>query len=139
MSAWSDHLLVLPIVLPIAASGIMLLLDERRSGLKAAISLATATALLVTALALAWRMTDTPEVYRLGNWAAPYGIVLVADRLSAMMLMLTGVLGLAALVFAVARWDRAGPRFHALFLLLLMGVNGAFLTGDLFNCSCSSR
>jgi len=48
MSAWSDHLLVLPIVLPIAASGIMLLLDERRSGLKAAISLATATALLVT-------------------------------------------------------------------------------------------
>ncbi|GJD29673.1 NAD(P)H-quinone oxidoreductase subunit 2, chloroplastic [Methylobacterium adhaesivum] len=133
MSAWSDHLLVLPIVLPIAASGIMLLLDERRSGLKAAISLATATALLVTALALAWRMTDTPEVYRLGNWAAPYGIVLVADRLSAMMLMLTGVLGLAALVFAVARWDRAGPRFHALFLLLLMGVNGAFLTGDLFN------
>jgi len=133
MSAASDHLAVLPIVLPIAASGLMLLLDERRSRLKAAISLATTTALLATALALAWGAMDAPQVYRLGNWVAPYGIVLVVDRLSAMMLVLTGVLGLAALVFAVARWDRAGPRFHALFLLLLMGVNGAFLTGDLFN------
>ncbi len=133
MSAWSDHLLVLPIVLPIAASGIMLLLDERRSGLKAAMSLATAAALLVIAVALAGHVADAPLVYRLGNWAAPYGIVLVADRLSVLMLLLTAVLGLSALIFAVARWDRAGPRFHALFLLLLMGVNGAFLTGDLFN------
>ena len=71
MSAWSDHLLVLPIVLPIAASGIMLLLDERRIGLKAVMSLATATALLVTALALAAQVADAPLVYRLGNWAAP--------------------------------------------------------------------
>jgi multicomponent K+:H+ antiporter subunit D len=59
--------------------------------------------------------------------------VLVADRLSAMMLALNSVLGLAVLLFSLARWDRAGPRFHALFMLLLMGVNGAFLTGDLFN------
>ncbi|MCJ2080941.1 monovalent cation/H+ antiporter subunit D [Methylobacterium sp. J-090] len=133
MSVWTDHLVVLPVVLPIAASGLMLLLDERRSRLKAAISLATTTMLLATALLLAQGAMEAPQVYRLGNWAAPYGIVLVADRLSAMMLVLTGVLGLASLVFAVARWDRAGPRFHALFLLLLMGVNGAFLTGDLFN------
>src|SRR5690606_25314776 len=60
-------------------------------------------------------------------------IVLVADRLSAMLLALTAFLGLATLLFSLARWDRAGPRFHPLFLLLLMGVNGAFLTGDLFN------
>lgn len=133
MSAWSDHLVVIPVVLPIAASGIMLLLDERRSRIKASISLATVALLLAVALVLAWDVSATPRVYRLGNWAAPYGIVLVADRLSAMMLVLAAVLGLSALVFAVARWDRAGPRFHALFLMLLMGVNGAFLTGDLFN------
>src|SRR5690606_11551346 len=60
-------------------------------------------------------------------------IVLVLDRLSAMMLLLTSILALAAFVFSLARWDRAGPRFHALFLLLLAGLDGAFLTGDLFN------
>ncbi|GJE54231.1 MULTISPECIES: monovalent cation/H+ antiporter subunit D [Methylobacterium] len=133
MTHWTDHLVVLPVVLPIASAGAMLLLDERRSGLKAAISLATVTVLLAAAFALLQAAAVQPQVYRLGNWAAPYGIVLVVDRLSAMMLALTGVLGLCALVFSLARWDRAGPRFHALFLLLLMGVNGAFLTGDLFN------
>ncbi len=133
MSAWNDHLVVLPVVLPIASAGFMLLLDERRTGLKAAVSLATVAILLATALALLQAATGKAQVYRLGNWAAPYGIVLVADRLSAMMLMLTAVLGVCALVFSRARWDRAGPRFHGLFQLLLMDVNGAFLTGDLFN------
>ena len=75
----------------------------------------------------------TTGVYLLGNWPAPFGIVLVLDRLSALMLVLTSVLALAALVFSLARWHRAGPHFHTLFQLLLMGLNGAFLTGDLFN------
>ncbi|HYX64104.1 MAG TPA: monovalent cation/H+ antiporter subunit D, partial [Burkholderiales bacterium] len=73
------------------------------------------------------------HVYPLGSWPAPFGIVLVADRLSALMVLLASLLGLAALVFSLARWDRAGPHFHSLVLLLLAGLNGAFLTGDLFN------
>ena len=132
-SGWSDHLVVLPIVLPIAVAGAMFLMDERRRELKAALSLATMLILLGIALLLVGRASLTAEVYRLGNWAAPYGIVLVVDRLSAMMLALAAILGLCALVFSFARWGRAGPRFHGLFLLLVMGVNGAFLTGDLFN------
>ena len=132
-SGWSDHLVVLPIVLPIAVAGAMFLMDERRRELKAALSLVTMLILVGIALVLVGRASVTAEVYRLGNWAAPYGIVLVADRLSAMMLVLAAVLGLSALVFSFARWGRAGPRFHGLFLLLVMGVNGAFLTGDLFN------
>ena len=131
--AWSDHLVALPIVLPIAVAGAMFLLDERRHRLKEALSLATVLALIVVAGILVGRSAAAPEVYRVGNWAAPYGIVLVADRLSAMMLLLAALLGLCALVFSFARWGRAGPRFHGLFLLLLMGVDGAFLTGDLFN------
>ncbi len=130
---WSGHTVVLPIVLPIAAAGVMFLLDERRRVLKGGLSLVTVLALLGIALSLVASVRDGPAVYRLGNWAAPYGIVLVADRLSAMMLALAAVLGLSALIFSFARWGRAGPRFHGLFLLLLMGVNGAFLTGDLFN------
>ncbi|HJE24366.1 MAG TPA: monovalent cation/H+ antiporter subunit D [Methylorubrum populi] len=132
-SSWLDHLVVLPIVLPIAAAGAMFLMDERRRTLKAAVSLVTVLVMLAVAILLLGRVGEAPEVYRLGNWAAPYGIVLVADRLSALMLALAGTLGLAALIFSFARWGQAGPRFHGLFLLLLMGVNGAFLTGDVFN------
>jgi multicomponent K+:H+ antiporter subunit D len=72
-------------------------------------------------------------VYLLGNWPAPFGIVLVLDRLSALMLALTSVLAFAAAVYALARWHRAGAHFHSLFQFLVMGLNGAFLTGDLFN------
>src|SRR5690606_28727156 len=55
------------------------------------------------------------------------------DKLSALMLVLTSVLAFASLVFSLARWHRAGVHYHPLFQLLLMGLNGAFLTGDLFN------
>jgi multicomponent K+:H+ antiporter subunit D len=130
----SAHLVALPVVLPLAAAAAILLLNERRHSLKAAISLAVSVALVAAALALVAR-ADTPVtlVYRLGDWAAPFGIVLVADRLSAVMVLLASVLGLAALVFSLARWHRAGPHFHSLAHFLLAGLNGAFLTGDLFN------
>src|SRR4029079_8332562 len=72
-------------------------------------------------------------VYRLGDWPAPFAIVLVADRLSALLLVLTRVPALDSMVFSVCRWDRAGAYFRAMFQFLLMGLNGAFLTGDLFN------
>src|SRR5690606_3263090 len=71
--------------------------------------------------------------YLLGNWAAPFGIVLVLDRLSAMMLALTSVLGIATLIYSLARCHSVGSHFPPMFQLLMMGVSGAFLTGDLFN------
>src|SRR5690606_19698165 len=71
--------------------------------------------------------------YLLGNWPAPIAINLVSDRLSAIMLILTAVLAVPALIFASERWEKAGPHFHSMFQFLLVGVNGAFLTGDLFN------
>lgn len=128
-----DHLLVAPIVLPLAVAALTLILDQRP--LRVALSFATVVALLLISatLLLASAQSDAASVYRIGDWPAPFGIVLVLDRLSALMLALASVLALAALVFSLARWDRAGPRFHALFLLLLTGLNGAFLTGDLFN------
>lgn len=136
MSGLAHHLVILPIILPLAVAAAMLLLDERRRSLKAGLSLLTLVGILAASLSLLFDAAadgQSPQVYALGNWAAPFGIVLVADRLSALMLVLSSTLGLGALLFALARWDGAGPRFHALFLLLLMGVNGAVLTGDLFN------
>ena len=140
MSGWMEHLIIGPIVLPLIVAAGMLLIDERRRILKDALALATMGAILVMAGVLIHESAtgaadggDVARVYALGDWAAPYGIVLVADRLSTLMLALTAVLAICALVFSFARWDRAGPRFHILFLLLVMGVNGALLTGDLFN------
>jgi multicomponent K+:H+ antiporter subunit D len=133
MSA-AAHLVVLPIVLPLAAGALLLLIDERRNALKAALSLGALAALVAVSAALV-RMADAPAapVYALGDWPAPFGIVLVADRLGAAMVLLASVLGLAAALYSLARWQRAGPRFHALVQFFLMGLNGAFLTGDLFN------
>src|SRR5690606_27212957 len=99
------------------------------------------TVQLAVALTLLYQTTDAaahiwPEgigVYAIGSWAAPFGIVLVVDRLSALMLSLTSIVALAALIYSIAHWDRPGQPFHSLFQLLVMGQNGAFLTGDLFN------
>ena len=129
---WSDHLVVVPVLLPLAAGAAIVLVDERRYALKAAIGIASLGGLLAAALALL-RVAPATQVYALGGWPAPFGIVLVADRLSAAMVLLAVLLALAASAFSLARWQRAGPRFHALVQFLLMGLNGAFLTGDLFN------
>jgi multicomponent K+:H+ antiporter subunit D len=134
MSAASQHLVIAQVVLPLAVGTLMLMLDERRHGLKAAISVSASLLLLFIALALSARAdVAVTHVYRLGNWPAPFGIVLVADRLSAVMVLLAATLGVAALTFSLARWHRAGPHFHSLVHFLLAGLNGAFLTGDLFN------
>lgn len=136
MQDWQNHLIVAPIVLPLVTAALLLLYDERRRVLKAAVSLLATLLLVVIAIVLVGNANtpvDKVIPYLLGNWPAPYAIVLVLDRFSAMMVLLTSVLGLAALCFSLARWHKAGSHFHTLFQLLLMGLNGAFLTGDLFN------
>ncbi len=136
---WSRHLLIAPILVPMVTGALLLLFDERRHTLKATISWLATALMVVIAISLV-RAADNgvgenayTGVYLLGNWPAPFSIVLVLDRLSALMLGLAGTLALAALTFSLARWDRVGPHFHSLFQFLLMGLNGAFLTGDLFN------
>lgn len=137
MTAWMDHLTIAPIVIPLLVGTLMILIGERRRTFKAALGLASAVALLAVAIVLL-RMADSADgaavrVYRLGNWPSLFAIVLALDRLSALMLVLTSLLGTAALVFSLARWHRVGMHFHPLFQFQLMGLNGAFLTGDLFN------
>jgi len=129
-----DHLAMLPILLPLVAAALMLPLGEPRRPLKVALNLASTLALVAVAVALAMRAaTGSVEVYRLGDWPAPFAIVLVVDRLAAIMLLATSVLAFCSLLFSLARWHRVGVHFHPLFQFLLMGLNGAFLTGDLFN------
>jgi len=135
------HLVAVPILVPMLTAALMLLLGENRRRAKSALSVVSGLVGLLAALALL-RWVNAPDtgggpgsigVYLPGNWRAPFGIVLVADRLSTMMVALTGVIAFAASIYSTSRWDRAGVHFHPLLQLQLMGLNGAFLTGDLFN------
>jgi multicomponent K+:H+ antiporter subunit D len=136
MNGWMQHLAILPIALPLVVGAIMIPMDDQRGRLRATLGILSALGMLAVSIALAVQAHTGGgiiSVYRLGNWPSTFGIVLVADRLAALMLMVTAVLGLSALVFSLTRWQRMGPHFHALFQFQLMGLNGAFLTGDLFN------
>ena len=138
LSAAMPHLVVAPILLPLIAAALMLGLgDQRRVGRALVNVIACVANLAIAAALFAWvdagGAGGVIAVYLPANWPVPYGISLVADRLAAMMLVLTGVLGLTSVLYATARWSRAGVHFHPLFQLQLMGLNGAFLTGDLFN------
>lgn len=131
---WMDQLVIAPIALPMLAGATMILLGERRRGAQAALGVVTTVGLLgVAAILLAMADAPVARVYHVGNWPASFGIVLVLDRLSAVMVALVAALGLAALLFSLARWERAGVHFHPLFQFQLMGLAGTFLTGDLFN------
>ncbi|WP_345096581.1 monovalent cation/H+ antiporter subunit D [Bartonella acomydis] len=136
MEDYQRHLLILPILLPLITGALLLFYDERRAKLKSFISLFSAGLLVIIAILLVMRVLEVApaaRIYRLGNWPAPFGIILVLDRLSAMMLVLSSLLMVAALVFAQAHCYKAGPHFQSLMQFFMVGINGAFLTGDLFN------
>ncbi|WP_416907579.1 MAG: monovalent cation/H+ antiporter subunit D [Polymorphobacter sp.] len=128
----SAHLPVLPILLPFVAA--LLMMVVRGLAVQRGLALASSAASLMVVLALLVEAdSGAVSVYRLGDWPAPYGIVLVVDRLAALMVALVAGLGLAALLMALGGQDAAGRHFHPLFQLQLAGLAGAFLTGDLFN------
>ena len=129
------HWIVAPIILPALIGPLIVLTMRYDAFLQRVAGIASAVALVGITLALLVATTGgTVESYELGSWPAPFGIVLVLDRLSAMMVSLTAVLGLIILVYSVATgWDQRGRNFHALFQFQMMGLFGAMLTGDIFN------
>ena len=125
--------IIVPIVLPLLMAPLLLLCERWRPRWQLPVALLSTLVLVVVALGLVGLAdTGTVGVYLLGNWRAPFGIVLVLDRLSAMLLLLTAVVGLATQLAAASLTTR-GPHFHAFFQVQMAGLNGAFLTGDLFN------
>ena len=129
------HWLILPIVLPAFIAPFIVFAARYQIGIQRVISVASIMAIIGIALGLSWQTSDgNVLLYRLGDWAAPFGIVLVGDRLSTLMVLLTAVLALFVLLYAIgSKWDERGRHFHALFQFQIMGIMGAFLTGDLFN------
>ena len=144
---WWQHAPVLSVLLPsFTAVGLLLLGDspgsagqgaarlDARLRWRRAVALGSAAlgALMAVGLVAVAAQGDL-RVYRLGEWPAPFGIVLVLDRLSALMVLLSYSVALPVLWYATGGWDTRGRYFHVLFQFQLMGLCGAFLTGDLFN------
>lgn len=131
----TQHLPILPVLLPMLTAVVMLLpplsttfhRQKITSFVGMTLTLLAALQLIITA------NTGEISVYQLGDWQAPFGIVLVADRLSSLLILLTQVLAFGALLYSTAGDDKDGMFFYPLFMFQLMGINGAFLTGDLFN------
>ncbi|QDV44509.1 Na(+)/H(+) antiporter subunit D [Stieleria neptunia] len=126
---------ILPIALPLATMAISLLAWNSFAA-QEVIGVAGSALLLLSAAALMWLVDrDGILVLQVGSWPAPFGITLVADRLSSIMVMLAALVMFAVSVYSLATIDdrRVDYGFFPLIQLLLMGVCGAFLTGDLFN------
>jgi len=129
-----NHWIIAPVILPAFVAAFLVLAVSHDLPRQRLVSTAATGLLLATAVGLFLLASDgTTRVYLLGNWPAPFGIVMVLDRLSALMLLVTAVLALAVVVYACGGWDAKGRYFHALFQFQLMGICGAFLTGDAFN------
>lgn len=128
------QLLIAPIALPLLFACLMLLVRSPLPHQRRWLALMAMVIELAVALGLVVLCMDgSIWTYALGKWQPPFGIVLVADRLAAYMVLISTLLGAAAMLYASNGQDARGTNFHALFQFQLMGINGAFLTGDLFN------
>jgi multicomponent Na+:H+ antiporter subunit D len=130
-----NHHLVLPILIPLITAIATLLVGKNRD-IKRGISIFGAGLGLGYAIYLLWLVWQNGiQVAALSNWALPYGIALTADLLSAVMLVLSSLMANVVLLYTFATLDPQRERFgfYPLYQFLLMGVNGAFLAGDLFN------
>jgi multicomponent K+:H+ antiporter subunit D len=135
---------ILPVLLPAATAILLLLLGDHggedaghgHRKLRWARWLALGSVLLglvISAALVHGAAAGELRAYLVGEWPAPYGIAIVIDRLGALLLLLTSLVALPVLWYATGGWDSHGRYFHALFQFQLMGLNGAFVTGDLFN------
>ncbi|RKD97984.1 complex I subunit 5 family protein [Halopiger aswanensis] len=134
-----SQLVIAPMLIVLVAAVASLLLG-RWPRARIGVSLAGGAAYAVAVAAIDWYIVLAPDApgiatYQVGDWVAPVGITLVVDGLSAFMLTMVAVLGIASLVFSTRVLPEIDRRsyYFPLFHFLALGVTGAFLTGDLFN------
>jgi multicomponent Na+:H+ antiporter subunit D len=128
-------LLALPILLPLGTAMALHLLPQRARLLRATAFAGALLILGVAAAILVRVLSDGIQVLQIGAWPAPFGITLVADLFSALMVVMVGVIAVAVTGSSFSGVDprREALGYHSLIHVLLMGVSGAFLTGDIFN------
>lgn len=130
-----DWLVVWPIAIPMIFSAIAIMTRKRVDMQPVIAMTSTGVMVLVGVALLAKVLRDGPLTMTMGNWLPPFGISFAVDALGAVLSLATAVVGFLAAMFATGEVDRQAKRFgfYPLLLLLLVGVNGSFLTGDVFN------
>lgn len=132
------HLVVIPILLPMFTAAILVAVREKYRKMRSFINVFSCfIGIVIAAMLIAW-VKDRDAVAAFGiylpaNWDVPFGITLLADRFSCMMLLICSIIAFCAALYATTKWDKAGVHFQTLFQVQIMGINGAFLTADLFN------
>ncbi len=128
-------LLALPIILPFFFGIVMMLFWKNYKAHRVINLIASIVSLVISIILMADVINNGIQTLYVGSWKAPFGIILVADLLSAIMVVITAVIGFATAVYSLTMMDDAREKFgyYPLLQILLMGINGAFLTGDIFN------
>jgi multicomponent Na+:H+ antiporter subunit D len=128
-------LIALPLILPFFAVGLLLCMRKAGEAARHAVNITVCLTVLLVALLICERVfSHGVQVVRAGSWPAPFGITLAADMLSAIMVLVTAVIGLSCAVYAAGSGTRKFRGYFApLYQALLLGVYGSLLTGDLFN------
>ena len=127
-----NQILPLFIAVPLGAAFLMLILAKLWRGFAGLIAFLVSLCLVIFSIS---NIGKEASIYRMGNWPPPWGIVLVSDGLSTLLLLTISIIGFLAIVFSLQYMDRytAKPKYYALFMLLVAGMNGVVLTGDFFN------
>lgn len=130
-----NNLVILPILIPLLMGVILIFFKDSKSVQRTVSVISVGLMIAVSAYLTYIVYTEGIQTTELGDWPAPFGIVLVADLLSSSLVALSSLLSLVCLFFAYQTFSAERERnfFHPFFLFLMVGVNGSFLTGDLFN------
>lgn len=130
-----NQIIILPIVLPLAFAILMLFFRNRISVHRSIHVAGSAVSLAVSFFILFKVLSHGILSLQVGSWVAPFGISLVADLFSAIMVVITAVIGFATALYSLGSIDeeRESYFYYPLMQFLMMGINGAFLTGDIFN------
>jgi len=130
-----NNLLITPVIIPLL-TGMLLIIFQKNLKLQRILSLVALLATSVISVLLMIQIRDGGiQTLQLGGWEAPYGISFVGDMFSALLLLATSIVSVCCLIYAFSSIGRKQEKlyFYPLFLFLITGVNGSFLTGDLFN------
>jgi multicomponent Na+:H+ antiporter subunit D len=130
-----NNLVLMPILIPLTIGMILILFRKNIELQKVISSIAIIAIGFVSILLMKQIKTEGIQTLQLGGWQAPYGVSMVADMFAALLLLTTSLVAFCCLVYAFRSIgkEREAYYFYPLFLFLITGVNGSFLTGDLFN------
>jgi len=129
------QIVILPVVLPLFCAAMMLLFWKAAAAHRIINLIGSMLSLLVSGMLLAGVRAHGILTLAIGGWPAPFGVVMVADLFSALMVVITAVVAFATALYSMGSMDPGREKYlyYPLLQFLLMGINGAFLTGDIFN------